>query len=91
MGGLWTLKTGQAGLSQRFMRARILAQGVTVVFLCMGGVMMGNGAGSMKPRETYEDIMMKSRMGQRAQIGTIANSPAKMTAGTPVPPSPPSS
>ena len=91
MGGLWTLKTGQAGLSQRFMRARILAQGVTVVFLSMGGVMMGNGAGSMKPRETYEDIMMKSRMGQRAQIGTIANSPAKITAGTPVPPSPPSS
>ena len=44
VGGLWTLKTGQANLSQRFMRARIVAQGATVVCLCMGGVMMGNPA-----------------------------------------------
>ena len=82
IGGLWTLKTGQANLSQRFMRARIVAQGATVVVLCMGGVMMGN-VGMKKPRDTYEDLMMKDKAAQRA--GAMAQMRAR-----PVPPSPPS-
>lgn len=70
VGGLWTLKTGQANLSQRFMRARIVAQGATVVCLCMGGVMMGN-AGAKKERDSYEDLMMKERLQKRKDMPPV--------------------
>ena len=36
-GGLWSMYLNNASLSQRFMRARIVAQGATVVMLCAGG------------------------------------------------------
>mmetsp|Transcript_107055 Transcript_107055/g.310818 ORF Transcript_107055/g.310818 Transcript_107055/m.310818 type:complete len:125 (+) Transcript_107055:1118-1492(+) len=64
-GGLYTLYTGQAGLSQKFMRARILAQGVTVVVLCTGTVLMGNEAMKGGPRETLEQKMLRERMEDR--------------------------
>lgn len=39
-GGLYTLVSNNPSLSQRFMRARILAQGATVVMLCTGGLFL---------------------------------------------------
>ena len=36
-GGLWSMKEGNAKLSQKFMRTRVLAQGATVIMLCIGG------------------------------------------------------
>ena len=39
-----------------------LAQGVTVVVLCTGTVLMGNEAMKGGPRETLEQKMMRERM-----------------------------
>lgn len=64
IGGLYTMWSNNPSLSQRFMRARLVAQGATVVVLCTGGVMMGNGLAPK--RETFEDKFLKERAERRA-------------------------
>lgn len=60
-GGLYTLYTGQAGLSQKFMRARIVAQGATVVALITGSVIMGSEGFAREKRETLEEKLIRER------------------------------
>ena len=62
------MKTGQANLSQRFMRVRVVAQGATVVVLCTGGVMMGNGPLEPKKRQSLEEKILDERAARRALL-----------------------
>lgn len=64
-GGLYTLYTGQAGLSQKFMRARIVAQGATVVALITGSILMGSDGFSREKRETLEEKLLRERRERR--------------------------
>lgn len=76
-GGLWTLKTGQAALSQKFMRARVLAQGATVACICAGGFLLGSADPANKlKKETYEDKLLELRAERRA---LLQESPAAVT------------
>jgi len=47
--GLWCFRKGRGHASQMMMRARILAQGFTIVAI-MGGFMLGSGS-TVKPND----------------------------------------
>ena len=52
LAGLYTFHTGQAALSQKMMRARVVAQGATIVVLAVGtfGMSMAKDPASERPK-----------------------------------------
>ena len=52
LAGLYTFHTGQAALSQKMMRARVVAQGATIVVLAVGtfGMSMAKDPANERPR-----------------------------------------
>ena len=82
-GGLYTMVLGTSPqLGQKFMRARVLAQGATVVMLCTGGIMMGNSTAPAK-RETYEEKLLAMREERRLEERAKAARVAALTEAAP--------
>ena len=52
LAGLYTFHTGQAALSQKMMRARVVAQGATIVVLAVGtfGMSMAKDPANERPK-----------------------------------------
>jgi hypothetical protein len=73
-GGLIAMAQGNSSLSQRFMRARVLAQGATVAVICTGGALAGPSENTK--RHTYEDKLLQDRAERRAALMRDPEPPA---------------
>jgi len=78
-GGLYSMVAGNsAQLSQKFMRARVVAQAATVVVMCTGGIMLGNQSLGEQPNKSdaYEEMLLaqieERRQEDKARAARVA-------------------